>query len=251
MKNKNLVVSSLFATAMCVSAFASVADFVGKPNGDVHTGAEMFSGYPEYVYPAFGGKTTGFYFDAGKLKWTPELGSESELALSSIKLESANCSNAQNAGAGTYSGGLYAFLYEGSPTNITTSPSGTLLGVSTNSITWNSASEQNGSAGTWNFSGIKISTATDKIYSILFSSTKDSFTSPSGSVFCELYYETTDGTGYYKDAYSDGSFATSGNALNFTVNASAAIPMPEPSMFGVFAGLGALALVGARRRRRK
>ena len=202
--------------------------------------AETFTGTPNNQSGNSDSAITGFYFTVGQLSWQPEISGMSQITLSALKFES---SRGNNGATKYYSGDLYAFIYEGTGTDVTTAASNTLIGHSTNSITWTSSSASN--SGTWEFSNLSLDVS--KTYSVLFSSSKDTFTSAKGSsgsgegIRTEIF--TTAGTGL--KAYNYNGSNTQNYGVNITLTA-----VPEPSMFGVLAGLGALALVGARRRRK-
>ena len=187
---------------------------------------------------------SGFKVDLDALTWSPSFSETPRtFTLSSIAYSSGD---AAHSNAKFYSGDLWAFIYEGevAPNNAS---SLTAITVSTDSINWNSNSKSN--SGTWSFSNVDLDFT--KTYSILFSSSKESFVSARGSSGTGEGIRSTVTTGASAIAIANynGSGFTTGNGLNVTLTGSIS-SIPEPSAFGLLAGVGALALVAARRRRR-
>ncbi len=187
---------------------------------------------------------TGFKVDLDALTWSPSFTETPKtFTLSSIAYSSGNAASNKEK---FYSGDLWAFIYEGevAPNNAS---SLTAITVSTDSINWNSNSKSN--SGTWSFSNVDLDFT--KTYSILFSSSKDSFVSAKGSgTDAEGIRSTvTTGASAIITAEHNGSGFNAGSGLNVTLTGSIS-SIPEPSAFGLLAGVGALAFVAARRRRR-
>ena len=231
MKNTIITTSILIAAS---TAFANATDVVGKPAGYSDDTSSLPSFYPK------DNDISGFGFNAGGLDWNSNFGDAASISLKSINLSAATK---------PASGNVYAFVYELSGDtfgNIANDASSwTKVGTSTNSTTWsNGTSGDYQGSGTWNFENLSLDVT--KYYCVAFSSSSDSFTST--TIGCKFGTTTAVRTvAIYGNA---GASTTYGTTANFTLNGSVDIPIPEPSMFGVLAGLGALALVGSRRRRK-
>ncbi|MGN0861040.1 MAG: PEP-CTERM sorting domain-containing protein [Candidatus Spyradosoma sp.] len=240
---KNIITVAALLAAGTAFANAELTSTTGTDGSYTSTGVSSIS---------------GFYVDLDLLTWNPSISkaTTSTLILDSITFTSTSSANSSNSKF--YSGELYAFIYEGQHSETDSGFSSlTAVAHSTNSFNWNSNSTANAS-GTWQFSDVSLDLT--KSYSILFSSSGDSFVAAKGSGTnaegIRSSITTTLETGVTDPAVKVFTTSPSNTTLssNSGVNVSFSgriSTIPEPSAFGLLAGAGALALVAARRRRRK
>ena len=250
MKNSTIITVAALLAAGTAFANAELTSTTGTDGSYTGTGISTIS---------------GFYVDLDLLTWNPSISKATTNTLILDSITFTSTSSAKSDKSKFYSGELYAFIYEEQHSETDSDFSSlTAVAHSTNSFTWNSNLTANASGtwqfGTWQFSDVSLDLK--KSYSILFSSSGDSFVAAKGtgtgaegirsSITTTL--KTTNTVPAVKVFTTNGTTQTTTLSPNSGVNVSFSgkiSTIPEPSAFGLLAGLGALALAGTRRRRRK